>query len=284
MKPEELVKAMEALKEACSSVSPDLVKNPHGQKPTNLGKPKSQLYDVMKGVYLAMEGITNLLSSLGFEEKEERVVKVEEKVLEVEEKVLDLESDKDVLAQKWKVGTIILQSNKKGRDPMVKPEKEVEEGELVKHATFLVKAKTGVIIEEGDLSKCHFVPGGGLKVKFKEVRRGSKFHKVVDAIKRPTDEQKNMNLYANFELTKKRNGLLFEVRKAKRENRIAKYFVDFDGNIEVQINMRDKERVRLTRQSEVFKPMGGGDDVTRGFDTKQPARTFTPEAFRQLLA
>ena len=74
MKPEELVKAMEALKEACSSVSPDLVKNPHGQKPTNLGKPKSQLYDVMKGVYLAMEGITNFLSSLGFEEKEERVV------------------------------------------------------------------------------------------------------------------------------------------------------------------------------------------------------------------
>ena len=65
MKPEELVKAMEALKEACSSVSPDLVKNPHGQKPTNLGKPKSQLYDVMKGVYLAMEGITNFLSSLG---------------------------------------------------------------------------------------------------------------------------------------------------------------------------------------------------------------------------
>ena len=142
MKPEELVKAMEALKEACSSVSPDLVKNPHGQKPTNLGKPKSQLYDVMKGVYLAMEGITNFLSSLGFEEKEERVVKVEEKVLEVEEKVLDLESDKDVLAQKWKVGTIILQSNKKGRDPMVKSEKEVKEGELVKHATFLVKAKS----------------------------------------------------------------------------------------------------------------------------------------------
>ena len=69
MKPEELVKAMEALREACSSVSPDLVKNAHGQKPTNLGKPKIQLYDVMKGVYLAMEGITNFLSSLGFEEE-----------------------------------------------------------------------------------------------------------------------------------------------------------------------------------------------------------------------
>ena len=50
------------------------------------------------------------------------------------------------------------------------------------------------------------------------------------------------------------------------------------------INLRDKERVRLTRQSEVFKPMGGGDGVARGFDTRQPARTFTPEAFRQLLA
>ena len=284
MKPVELVKAMEALKEACSSVSPDLVKNPHGQKPPSLGKPKSQLYDVMKGVYLAMEGITSFLSSMGFEEKEERVAKVEVEVAKIEEKVLDLESDKDVLAQKWKVGTIILQSNKKGRDPLVKLEKEVKEEELAKHATYLIKEKTGVIIEEGDLSKCHFVPGGGLKVRFKEVKRGSKFNKIVDAIKRPTNEQKNINLYANFELTKKRNGLLYEVRKAKRENRIAKYFVDFDGNIEVQINLQDKERVRLTRQSEVVKPMGGGDNVTRGYDTRQPARTFTPEAFRQLLA
>ena len=60
--------------------------------------------------------------------------------------------------------------------------------------------------------------------------------------------------------------------------------MDFDGNIEVLINLGDKERVRLTRQSEVYKPMGGGDDVARGFDTRQPARTFTPEAFRQFLA
>ena len=62
-------------------------------------------------------------------------------------------------------------------------------------------------------------------------------------------------------------------------SRLAKYFVDYDGNIEVQLNLEDKERVRLTRQTEVSKPRRGG-----GFNnSKQPERTYTIEAFWQLL-
>ena len=269
-KPEELVKAMEALKEACSSIHPEFAENPHGEKPTGLGKQKNAVYDVMKGVYAAMEGITNYLATIGFKETEERVSKLEEDVK-------DLESDKDALVQKRKVGTIILQSNRRGKNPMLKQEKEVKEEELGAHASYLIKEKTGVTISADEISKLHFVPGGGLKVRFKEVHRGSKFQEVVAAIKRPSAEQRDLNLFANFELTKTRSSLLFEVRKAKKENRLAKYFVDFDGTIEVQLSLEDKERVRLTRQSEVMKPRGGI------FNSKQPDRTFTTEAFRQLL-
>ena len=267
-KPEELVKAMEALKEACSSIHPEFAENPHGEKPTGLGKQKNAVYDVMKGVYAAMEGITNYLATIGF--KEERITKLEGEVR-------DLESDKDTLMQKRKVGTIILQSNRRGKNPMLKQEKEVKEEELGAHASYLIKEKTGVTISADEISKLHFVPGGGLKVRFKEVHRGSKFQEVVAAIKRPSAAQRDLNLFANFELTKTRSSLLFEVRKAKKENRLAKYFVDFDGTIEVQLSLEDKERVRLTRQSEVMKPRGGI------FNSKQPDRTFTTEAFRQLL-
>ena len=281
-KPEELIKAMNALKEACASIHPEFGENPHGEKPVGLGKQKNAVYDVMKGVYAAMEGISNYLANIGFK-MEEKVMKIEEetgaRIEKLEEEVRDLASDKDVLAQKRKSGTIILQSNKKGKNPLVKPEKEVKEEDLAQYACFLVKEKTGVTINADDLSKFHYVPGGGLKVRFKEVKRGSKFQEVVAAIKKPTTAQKEMNLFANFELTRQRSNLLYEVRKAKRESRLAKYFVDYDGNIEVQLNLEDKERVRLTRQTEVSKPRRGG-----GFNnSKQPERTYTIEAFWQLL-
>ena len=271
-KPEELVKAMEALKEACSSIHPEFAENPHGEKPTGLGKQKNAVYDVMKGVYAAMEGITNYLATIGF--KEERITKLEGEVR-------DLESDKDTLAQKRKAGTIVLQSNKKGKNPLVKQEKDVKVEDLAQHAAYLVKEKTGVSINEEDLSKLHFVPGGGLKLRFKDVKQGSKFQEVVSAIKKPSTAQKDLNLFANFELTRMRSSLLYEVRTAKKENRLAKYFVDFDGTIEVQLNLEDKERVRLTRLSEVMKPRGGGGGGV--FNSKQPDRTFTAEAFRQFL-
>ena len=272
-KPEELVKAMEALKEACASIHPELAENPHGDKPAGLGKQKNAVYDVMKGVYAAMEGITNYLATIGFKEETDK------RIAKLEEEVKDLESDKDTLAQKRKAGTIILQSNRKGKNPLVKQEKDVKVEDLAQHAAYLIKEKTGVSINEEDLSKLHFVPGGGLKLRFKDVRQGSKFQEVVTAIKKPSTDQKTLNLFANFELTRMRSSLLYEVRTAKKENRLAKYFVDYDGTIEVQLNLEDKERVRLTRLSEVMKPRGGGGV----FNSKQPDRTFTAEAFRQFL-
>ena len=290
-KPEELVKAMEALKMACASIHPEFAENPGGEKPAGLGKQKNAIYDVMKGVYAAIEGISNYLGTIGFqeerisklEEETEKIAKLEEvtrmKLNKLEEDVGNLASDKDVLAQKRKTGTIILQSNKKGKNPLVKPDIEKEE-DLAQHAIYLVKEKTGVAICPEDLSKFHYVPGGGLKLRFKEVRRGSKFQEVVDAIKKPSTEQRNLNLFANFELTKMRNSLLFEVRKAKKENRLAKYFVDYDGAIEVQLNLEDKARVRLTRQMEVMrKSRDGGGFV----NSKQPDKTFTAESFKQFL-
>ena len=271
-KPTELVKAMTAIQSACRVVSSELAEDPEGEKPTGLSKTvkMGDLYDMMKELYGAINHITNYLTSIGHEPK----------LSKLEDKVKDLESDKDAMAQKWKVGTLMIQSNIKANDPKVKPEKEVKKEDLTNHAAELIKLKTGVDIEENDLSKIHFVPGGALKVKFKDTKYSSKFRKIVSAIKKPTNDQKAMNLFINFELTKMRNNLLFEVRKAKRENRIAKYFVDFDGSMSVLVNLSDSVTVRLTRLSGVMEPRAGGG----GFKSSQPARTFTAEAFRHFMS
>ena len=110
------------------------------------------------------------------------------------------------------------------------------------------------------------------------MKQNSKFREVVRAIKKPTTEQKALNLYGNFELTKCRNNLLYEVRKAVRENKLAKYFVDFNGEISVLVNPGDKEQMKLTRLSEVAEA-----NFSRRTNGKQPARTFTAESFRDWL-
>ena len=179
------------------------------------------------------------------------------------------------------MGTIIVQSNPKANNPLVKPEKEIKKEQLPAHAASLIKLKTGIEIEEGDLTKLHYIPVGGLKLRFKDHKQTSKFREIVEAIKKPRPAQKALNLYCNFELTKMRNNLLYEVRKAKRENKLAKYFVDYDGSVSVLVNLRDSVNMKLTRLSGVMEERPGGG----GYQSRQPqpARTFTAEAFRNLI-
>ena len=85
-------------------------------------------------------------------------------------------------------------------------------------------------------------------------------------------------MFCNFELTRSRNNLLYEVRKAVRENKIAKYFVDFNGDISILEKLGDEEQMKLTRMSEVAEA-----NFTRKVNGKQPAGTFTAKHFREWL-
>ena len=279
-KPGELVKALEAIKNACKAVSNELAENPECDRPSAMTAAQmkktismGEMFDVMKGLQTALVNITSYLESINQLPKNNEV-----KLSKLEDKVKDLESDKDALAQKWKVGSIILQSNPNGDNPLVKAEKDISKEQLGAHAINLIKQKTDVDIEEKDLSKLHFVPGGGLKLKFKNLKHGSKFREVVAAIKKPKPAQKALNLYCNFELTKTRNNLLYEVRKAVREGKLAKYFVDYNGEISILANLGDTEQMKLTRLSEVAEA-----NFNRRTNGKQPARTWTAEHFRQKL-
>ena len=275
-KPEELVKAMEAIKKACKAVNADFGNDPLGEKPANLGPMKKEiLYEVVKELYRAVNNISDYLTNIGHKAETTEV-----QVNKMEDRVKDIESDKDLLAQKWKVGTIIIQSNQHSNNPLVKAEKDVPKEDLAKHAADLIKMKTGVDISENDLTKLHYVPGGGIKLRFKDLKYGSKFRQVVAGIKKPDATQKGLNLYCNFELTKARNSLLYEVRKAVREHKVAKYFVDYTGAISIQVSLDNKEQQLLTRLTEVVDA-----SFTRGTNgSKQPPRTMTPKAFREYLS
>ena len=283
-KPEELVKAMEAIKNACKAVNSDFAENPLGEKPASLTQSvvkAGQLYGVVKELYRAVESISEYLESIGH-----KADATKKELAAMDARVKDIESDKDLLAQKWKVGSIIIQSNSTGQDSLVKAEKTVKNPQgckpedLAVHAAELIKMKTGVDISEDDLTKLHYVPGGGIKIRFKDLKAGSKFRQVVAGIKKPDATQKGLNLYCNFELTKARNSLLYEVRKAVRENKVAKYFVDYTGAISIQVSLNNKEQKLLTRLTEVVDA-----SFTRGTNgSKQPSRTMTPQAFREYLS
>ena len=47
-------------------------------------------------------------------------------------------------------------------------------------------------------------------------------------------ERRKINLYFNFVLTRRRNSLLYDIRKLKREGSIFKYWTDFTGVITVK--------------------------------------------------
>lgn len=275
-KPEELVKAMEAIKSACKAVNDDFAENPLGEKPASLTQTQvkaGQLYGVVKELYKAVNNISTYLESIGH-----KTDATKNQLAAMEARVKDIESDKDLLAQKWKVGSIVIQSNSSRQDSLVKAEKTVKPEDLAAHAAELIKKKTGVEISEDDLTKLHYVPGGGIKIRFKDLKYGSKFRQVVAGIKKPDATQKGLNLYCNFELTKMRNSLLYEVRKAVREGKVAKYFVDYTGAISIQVSLNNKEQVLLTRLSEAADA-----NFNRKSVGKQPPRTMTPKDFREYL-
>ena len=242
-----------------------------GQKSLENKKPEEvvtqkTIFEVVVGVKDAVMAITNLL--------EKTKGKKCPRIAGLEAKVKDLESDLDSQAQKQKRGSLIVTQAPGSTHIQSAEELEKAGTTVAKHACDLIKLKTGVEVEEGDLRVAHHLPNGNIKVKFRDLKMTSKFHSVVYKIKKPLPDEKKIKLYLNFEFTRQRNSLLYEVRRLRREGKIVNYLTDHDGSISVQQGEDRKERVKLTRMS----GRGGGKEV-RG---KQPMRTFTiPELLKR---
>ena len=178
------------------------------------------------------------------------------------------------------MGTLIVTQPPKSSTIKTKEELDAMNVTVAKHAVDLIMMKTNVKVDEEDLKVAHHLPNGNVKVKFRDLKATSKFHTVVNTIKRPLPDEKQVPIYLNFDFTKKRNELLFQIRRLRREKKIAFYLTDFDGSITVQ-QEEGGSRVRVTRSSNRSSKKGEKERLGKG-KLPQPSHTFTlPELLKQ---
>ena len=96
-----------------------------------------------------------------------------------------------------------------------------------------MKQKYEVVVPKGDIQALHRLPNGTVILRLWNRRPGAAWWMIVDAIK--SGRNLGMNLFANFHLTRKRNGILYELRQMKKNKTIAKYYSDENGQISFRV-------------------------------------------------
>ena len=156
------------------------------------------------------------------------------KIKEQEKRTRHLEDQTDDLHQKSLIGSFVITSKSNDDvESLITPEKELKEP-LVSHVQTLCLTKLNVTLPEEEIRSCHYLPDGSIKLSLANLSLNSAFSKMITEIKNPGTERKKTNLYFNFMLTRRRNGLLYEVRKLKRSGDIFKFWTDYDGTITVK--------------------------------------------------
>ena len=131
-----------------------------------------------------------------------------------------------------------------------------EDGEsLTDHVLDLAKRKYDVTINDNEIQACHRLPNNRVILRLWKTSHGSSWHRLVDKIKSGVNS--GFNVYFNFHLSRRRNNLMYEIRKLKMAGKLHKFFVDENGQISVRIGETDGKR-RVT----YFSVGRGGDPLT----------------------
>ena len=153
------------------------------------------------------------------------------KLKEQEVRTRQLEDQTDDMQQRSLIGSFIVTSKANDTlESLITPEKDLKEP-LVNHVQTLALTKLNVSLPLEDIKSCRYLQDGSIMLSLSNLRPDSAFQKMVTEIKQPSADRRKMNMYFNFMLTRRRNSLLFEVRKLKRDGAVFKYWTDFDGTI-----------------------------------------------------
>ena len=164
----------------------------------------------------------------------------------LEKKARISEDEADSQNQKNLRGKFIITSG--GKDSIVKTAEvlKAEGSSPTVHAKYLAMQKYKVDIPDGEIASCYSLKSGGIVLSLWNQSLGSAFQKLVNTIKgNSSDKDVNLNVYFNFMLTRRRSGLLYDVRKLKKDGDIEKYFSDENGNISIQIKKENKEKKKV---------------------------------------
>ena len=169
---------------------------------------------------------------------------VKKKEHEHEIKISMLESEVDELQQRNLKGNIIVtSSSKRGKKSLIKTTTELEEENIsiFHHISELVAEKYGVTIRNEDIQAIHpLKEGESVLVKFFNRRPESSFWLLTNAMQAPCKNRK-LNLYCNFQLTDKRSGLTFLLRRLRREGKIYSHYVNENGIITFKTSKNGKK-------------------------------------------
>ena len=101
----------------------------------------------------------------------------------------------------------------------------------------LIKEKTGIEVKDSEISACH--PMGKKEnntfiIRLNNRSPGSSWEKIIEGMKKDGCFVKEVNVFINFMLTKRRADLAKKARTAKIDHKISKLFIDQNGRIKVK--------------------------------------------------
>jgi hypothetical protein len=170
-----------------------------------------------------------------------------------------LEDQADDHEQKNLKGKIIICSRSDNADEShILPKEELETAgfTIKQHAAAITKEKLGVELKEEDILRAYHLPNGNLSIHLDPIYSdNSALTKVTEAIKSPTQHNKKMNTFFNFQLTRRRSQLLYEVRQLKKQGKIARYWTDSDGSITIKQEEGEggrKEKITSFKEGKSF--------------------------------
>lgn len=175
---------------------------------------------------------------------------VREEVKKLREVVRQQGDELDEGRQRELKGNLILSSphnHKKNLVSLFPKDEELGERSLKDHVLELINNKWGVRIPEADIQALHRLPNNSIVLRVWRRTEGSAWSKLVDKIKTGGLEGKrDMNLFLNFQLTRRRGELVREMRNLKKDGLIFKFWTDENGVITFKANKEDASKVKVT--------------------------------------
>ena len=193
-----------------------------------------------QNLHSALKSLQNCVEELAHLVKNEQNQKTNNQTT-----IREHEDEIDHLKQNNLKGHIIITSKAQYGVCHIKPDEQLqqENKSLVEHVKDLVQKKYKQDITEDDIKACFRLKKGGILVKFWKTGKGSQFQTLSSNIK--SAKGSDINLFFNFMLTGRRGELLFQIRKLKKEKKIAKFFSDESGSISIKFSMGEK-KVKVT--------------------------------------
>ena len=136
---------------------------------------------------------------------------------------------------------------------------------LMEHVLDLAKRKYDVTIRSEDVQACHRLPNNSVILRIWRWCPGSAWQELVEKIKSGTNT--GFNVYFNFHLTKRRNALVYAIRKLRKDGKVQKFYTDENGHISVKVRESDRKR-RITYFAE---------------SSSEDPRTFTTQELSDLV-